>query len=231
MENQCLKIAMSAGFLSLGLIGSADAALSERLGGLAYYDDVADLTWLADANNAQTTGYDNDGLMNWVDAGAWAAQLTVNGVGGWRLPNTLQPDPTCFGQLSVGTTFQSDNFYCTGSELGNLFYNTLGGSVLNSITTTNNSNYDLFNNVQSGVYWSATEQEFGAVNLNGELRNAWLFHMENGFQSTGDKLTSFYGWAVQSGDVSAVPIPASAWLFGSGLLSLIGVARRKKCNA
>lgn len=29
-------------------------------------------------------------------------------------------------------------------------------------------------------------------------------------------------------DVSAVPVPAAAWLFGSGLLGLIGVARRKK---
>jgi hypothetical protein len=28
--------------------------------------------------------------------------------------------------------------------------------------------------------------------------------------------------------VSSVPIPATAWLFGSGLLGLVGVARRKK---
>lgn len=30
-----------------------------------------------------------------------------------------------------------------------------------------------------------------------------------------------------SADVSAVPVPAAAWLFGSGLLGLIGIARRK----
>jgi len=29
-------------------------------------------------------------------------------------------------------------------------------------------------------------------------------------------------------DVSAVPVPAAVWLFGSGLLGLVGVARRKK---
>jgi hypothetical protein len=29
-------------------------------------------------------------------------------------------------------------------------------------------------------------------------------------------------------DVAAVPVPAAAWLFGSGLLGLIGIARRKK---
>ena len=31
--------------------------------------------------------------------------------------------------------------------------------------------------------------------------------------------------------VSAVPIPAAVWLFGSGLLGLIGVARRKKTDS
>ncbi len=29
-------------------------------------------------------------------------------------------------------------------------------------------------------------------------------------------------------DVSAIPVPAAAWLFGSGLLGLIGIARKKK---
>ena len=45
-----------------------------------------------------------------------------------------------------------------------------------------------------------------------------------------------YEWTWGSGasadsltlNVGAVPIPAAAWLFGSGLLGLIGVARRKK---
>ena len=30
-----------------------------------------------------------------------------------------------------------------------------------------------------------------------------------------------------SGDLTAVPVPAAVWLFGSGLLGLVGVARRK----
>ena len=31
-------------------------------------------------------------------------------------------------------------------------------------------------------------------------------------------------------NISAVPVPAAVWLFGSGLLGLIGVARRKSAN-
>jgi hypothetical protein len=35
---------------------------------------------------------------------------------------------------------------------------------------------------------------------------------------------------VIEGSVSTVPVPAAAWLFGSGLLGLVGVARRKKVS-
>jgi hypothetical protein len=34
--------------------------------------------------------------------------------------------------------------------------------------------------------------------------------------------------AVRSGNVSTVPVPAAVWLFGSAMLGLMGVARRKK---
>jgi len=195
----------------------ANAALIERLGGLAYYDDVADLTWLADANYAQTSGYDADGQMTWADANAWAAGLTVDGVSGWRLPDTIQPDSSCSGQ-SGGVSY---GYNCTGSELGNLFYNVLGGVAGSSITTTHNANYDLFSNVQSVGYWSATEYAPTPT-------DAWFFDMNDGYQLVNNKTSNYYAWAVQSGDVSAVPVPAAVWLFGSGLLGLIGVARRKK---
>jgi len=38
----------------------------------------------------------------------------------------------------------------------------------------------------------------------------------------------YYAWAVYSGDVSAVPVPAAVWLFGSGLMGLVGLDRRKR---
>ena len=195
---------------------NANAALVSRLGGLAYYDDVADLTWLADANYAQTSGYDSDGVMNWVDANNWAAGLDVAGVTGWRLADTLQPDASCDTQ-SGGDSY---GYNCTGSELGKLFYNVLGGSAGSDITTTYNANYYLFDNVQSYFYWSATE-------YSPDSRDAWTMAFHSGFQSDLWKDDIFYAWAVQSGDISAVPEPATVWLIGSGLLGLIGVARMK----
>ena len=193
MKKQTIFTVVSAGLISLGMVSSADAALVSRLGGLAYYDSVADLTWLADANAAGTT-------MKWVDANNWAANLNVAGVTGWRLADS---DGTCTG------------FDCTGSEMGDLFYTALGNSA-GSLTNTGP-----FSNVQSDGYWTATEWNSSTV---------WVFDMGTGGQNLNLKTGAFYGWAVQSGDVGAVPVPAAVWLFGSGLLGLVGVARRKSAN-
>ena len=57
---------------------------------------------------------------------------------------------------------------------------------------------------------------------------AWAFHMGEGFQEEMAKSILMPAWAVHSGDV--IPIPAAVWLFGSGLLGLVGVARRKSAN-
>lgn len=49
------------------------------------------------------------------------------------------------------------------------------------------------------------------------------------FDSTGTE-TGFVFGAVDSITVSAVPVPAAVWLFGSGLLGLVSVARRRKAE-
>lgn len=100
--------------------GAAHATLMGRdlngsLGSFeAYYDTDLDITWLANANV--------NGLMNWADANAWAANLSfndgVNTYDNWRLPSTLQPDASCSDQ----TLGSSGGFRCTGSEMGHLFY-------------------------------------------------------------------------------------------------------------
>ena len=206
---------------------SADAALISRLGGLAYYDDVNNLTWLADANYAMTSGFDGDGLMTWDAANAWVAGLNVAGITGWRLPDTIDVgnDGTTFTNVYQGV--DAGYNISTHSEMSNTFYNVLGNIAFYDTAGIGPqlgyglSSTDSFSNLQSNNYWSATEY---APNTG----LAWVFSMGTGVQGNSNKSSSGYAWAVQTGDVSAVPVPAAMWLFGSGLLGLIGVARRKK---
>jgi len=72
-------------------------------------------------------------------------------------------------------------------------------------------------NVQSN-YWSGTEFDSS---------DAWGYNYGNGDHGMPGKHANGYGWAVRAGDVSAVPIPPALWLFGSGLLGLIGMAKRE----
>lgn len=209
------------------LSSSTNAALLERLGGLAYYDDEADLTWLADANYAATTGYDTDGLMTPVEANAWLSGLTVGGVSGWRLPETIDVgnDGATYTNIYQGVDYGYN--ITTHSELSNMFYNVLGN--LAAYDTSGNPtacfgtgcflNTGPFSNIQSGFYQSGTQ--FGSDTL-----RIWGLYAD-GAQDYHYKTQSSFVWAVQSGDISAVPVPAAVWLFGSGLLGLIGIARRK----
>ena len=207
--------------ITLIFSASANAVLVSRLGGLAYYDTEADLTWLADANAAETS-------MNWADANAWAAGLDIDGVAGadgWRLPDTIDVGNDGYTYTNVYQGVDYGYNITTHSELSNMFYNVLGNMAYYDTSGTFQpghglSNTDPFSNLQSGGYWSATEYA-------PDTSYAWCFNMSDGGQYYCSKSSKGYAWAVQSGDVSAIPVPAAVWLFGSGLLGLIGFARRK----
>lgn len=203
--------------------GLALGALIDRGGGLIYDTDL-DVTWLANANYSQTSGYDADGRMTWAAANAWAANLSyydnVRGVfyDDWRLPSTLQPDASCGFQSSV-----SYGYNCKGSEMGHLFYDELGGFPGINLAMNHDADYNLFSDIQGYVYWSATSAD---------VFSAMDFQFDIGFQGYGDTANEFYAWAVRPGDVtsvdSTVPLPAAAWLFAGGLLSFAGVSAKRR---
>src|SRR3990172_7999677 len=103
--------------IGLGLTVQGQATLIDRGSGLIYDDDF-NITWLQDANYAQTSGFDADGRMSWNTAMTWADALTYEGFTDWRLPSALNQDGSgpCLG-------------YCTGSEMGHLYYTELGNSA------------------------------------------------------------------------------------------------------
>lgn len=205
---------------------SANAALLSRLGGLAVYDTDLDVTWLADTRASEGSGFDDGvrGTMSWVNANTWAQSLLVGGYSDWRLPTTSEVDSSCTAD-SAGNTqaASSEGYNCSGSEMGHLFYNELSGVAGSSIRTNASPALSLFSMDQPAlVFWSGTEWGHNPE------PNAWWFRFGDGQQGASAKSATYSAIAVRNGDVSSVPAPAAVWLFGSGLVGLIGFARSKK---
>ena len=114
--------------------------------------------------------------------------------------------------------------------MAHLFYNTLGNKAFHEVDgTPNQAGWGLTNTgpltgLHSSYNWSETPLP---SDLNGGLDLAWGFDFNNGNQGDGVQTAFAYALAVHDGDIGAVPIPATIWLFGSGLLGLIGAARRR----
>ncbi|MCE9551092.1 MAG: DUF1566 domain-containing protein, partial [Betaproteobacteria bacterium] len=96
MKNKTTKPLFAAIALSVGLLPAttANATLVSALGGQVVNDTDLNITWLANANLADTqafgvSGINANGTMNWYTAKLWiAAMNTANYLGykDWRLP-------------------------------------------------------------------------------------------------------------------------------------------------
>lgn len=214
---------------------SANAALLSRLSGQAYYDTATNLTWVADANLAQTSGYDTDGLMTWSAAVGWIASLNAQNAGlgylgtnDWRLPTVTDTGTSGCDYAYTGTDCGWNVDLATG-EMARMFYSTLGntGYYNTSGVATGCSgttpycltNVGPFSNLQPDYYWSGTEY-VPNINL------AWNFNFLNGLQSNGNISDALHAAAVRPGDIATVPVPGAVWLFG-GALALLGAVRRR----
>lgn len=224
--------------------GAANAALMDNLDGTVT-DTASGLMWTQNANLALTNQFGltlsanafddtantvgSSGRMTWDNAVAWIAGMNTAsylGHSDWRLPITVQPDPSCDGQFDAGAPWglQGAGFNCSGSELGDLFYNVLGGTAGSSILTSAllQGSDPIFDNVQSDIYWSGTEY---APSTN----RAWRFNTNIGYQDRSDKDVNFYVWAVRAGNAGGdrqVPLPGTLLLIGLGALGLRLVRRR-----
>ena len=192
--------------------GYANAELFDRGGGLIY-DDVLDVTWLQDANYAQTSGYDPDGQMTALEAANWAANLayydSVRGLiyDDWRLPNATDVgnDGATFSNYYQGVDY---GFNITvHSELSYMFYENLGNTPLYTTSgfstgcDNNPPNFCLtstapFINLQADRYW--TNQQYGL-----DVGRSFIFYFNQGNQLYTDNGNVEYAWAVRDGDVGA----------------------------
>lgn len=101
----------------------------------AYYDDDLNVTWLADANYAKTSGYVDDGLMTWANATTWAANLSyfdsVRNVTytDWRLPTTTDTGTHDYNYVAASDgTDWGYNVYPASSEMAHMFFTELGNA-------------------------------------------------------------------------------------------------------
>jgi hypothetical protein len=176
---------------------AAHAALHDRGGGLIY-DDVLNITWLQDANYAQTSGYDISGRMTWEEAVTWAANLVYGGYDDWRLASISVDAGVPTGVEPIVLRCDPDEVRCRNNEIGYMFYWNLGGTYGENKmgSQTSISGVQLFN-IQR-TYWTGTE--FKDVAYTGDGR-AWTFPFESGIRNPNDKTLSFSAWAVRAGDV------------------------------
>lgn len=219
------------------------------------YSSVSDITWTGDGNLLGTM-ISNQGYNNVVNAIIAASpviydtpnlydgsygnfdgdnsrpysgqyRLTAADFGTFRLGST-----TWFGAQGFINYLNSINY--AGSKLwalpsagvnpeqannhighfGQLFYNELGGTESYDIPTTANFINEL------GAYWLGAE--WGTFDPGW----AWFFGTNGGDRFPVEKINHFDVWAVSPGQVSTVPVPGAVWLFGIGLVGLLGLKRR-----
>ena len=147
------------------------------------------------------TDFSSNGMVDWWAAKAFAVYLNTQHYGGsnqWELPYTNQ----------VWASNQ------TGSYLGELFYNELGGTTGNSMPS------GPFSHIPTDGFYYLPAGDSTTF-------SAWVFDPRNGNQRITTSLNYNYAWAVSPGNVSAVPVPSAIWLFTSVLAGFIGFNRRK----
>jgi hypothetical protein len=207
----------AAAIICLTLSGAAHAALLGRaLDALhenvyrAVYDTDLNITWLVNGFFGRKDWNDAQSLVNATN------ELNFFGVNNWRLPLTVQPDPTCDTQIEYLSGFvEGYGFNCTGSEFGHLYYTELGG-----VAHVGDQTYPFFGYV-TDTYWSQPQ--------GGGPTQRFLFIFNSGAQvpyNIGSSFTQYDVFLVAPGDPLAVPVPAAAALFGSALAALGWVRRR-----
>lgn len=156
--------------------------------------------------------------------------------------------------LASGTANASTVLSATDGDVNFLFAPLPAGITLHMFDDDDNNNFaapasNLLVPIPSVVGISGPQTgDYLASNGNGNLTltaapdfvlAVWDTNMGGGTW-VGDANPVFYGngnsaqltfntsGGVLVVDVQAIPIPAAVWLFGSGLLGLVGIARRKK---
>ncbi len=161
----------------------------------------------------------------------------------WYVPNystkgllTTSPSSAADIMQSAGTDAQLANASAT-IDIFSLDSNAAAGDALTTTTSANNSSFSVIGD--TGYFgkptWNINDGGKSFLTI-GDIDNSVPFYsvLMLGDYTTVQLTKLPNVWKLtKAGNltyapVSAVPVPAAVWLFGSGLLGLVGVARRRK---
>lgn len=171
-----------------------------------------------------------------VQADADAASIgTSIGLDGWKV---VASTPTVDARDNISPLFSSLTdvpiYDQTGQRIANSYNDLWDNSILAPVQIdaygdrVDYSTHQVVWTGTSGLGLGMNYSELGA-NLTGNsvfgsvlYADAWWMYIGSGPQSALHPLYAL------SPEITAVPVPAAAWLFGSGLLGLVGIAKQKK---
>lgn len=186
---------------------NANAALIDN--NLHTYDNVSGLNWL---DLTETSDFSYDFVSSELGAGGtWE---------GYRYATTSEV-MNIFEQVGIASTQTTYNAAIIDPNIDYL------QSLLSNTTAALSVNYigslGLANTGESG----GEHSRLGAYYSISSETN--YFNLSVGSYTIADNTSAVYigHYLVQEDSVSPVPIPAAVWLFGSGLLGLVSIARRK----
>lgn len=237
---------VASSLLGVAFTAPAHAALQGRdvdkdasNGFEAYYDTVLDITWLADANYAKTSGAFAEafptGGMWWNFAVSWTQNLEFFGATDWRLPKVIS-------KISSGTLADVSagrGATALESELGYMYYThlRLGGNPTPSSGTITLGSVPggYIKNFVADLYWTG-DTFAGNPTLAWGL---WTSYPFAGSQAYVPKVLPEYAWAVHDGDpfgvkvipdtpLPAVDEPSTAMLLLAGFGVAAHMLRQRK---
>ena len=119
--------------------------------------------------------------------------------------------------LSINTGVFQGNRVVFSESTGGDWLASMPGSAA-SIVLTNSFSFKLGATFDGGLSWV---EDIAVTDLGGFQYNVKFFN-------EGSEMTvGLHAIDLTEASIPSVPVPASVWLFGSGLIGLVGVARRK----